>query len=220
VAKLLLARHGQSVWNEKNIFTGWVDVPLSLRGIEESVALGKLIASHNIDRIYTSALVRAQMTAFIAMVQHPLGKVLDKEPQGEIPFVSWYKKGCEDCIPVLAAWELNERMYGDLQGKNKQEVMDLYGQEQVQRWRRSFKEAPPGGESLYDTARRVLPFFYQNIVPRLASREDVFVCAHGNSLRAIVMEIESLSEQQVPLLEVATGEVLIYSYDEEVFTRL
>lgn len=222
MSQLLLARHGQSVWNKKNIFTGWVDVPLSKEGMDEAVKIGKTIAHYNIDAVYTSALIRAQMTAWIALLDHPSGSIPCLEPSVDDPHGLWYTKqeSGETLLPTFSAWELNERMYGDLQGKNKQEMVQMYGKEQVHKWRRGFRDAPPGGESLLDTANRVLPYFQKTILPQIQQGKTVFLSAHGNSLRAIVMYLESLSEEKVPSLEISTGEVLVYSYHKGAFVRI
>ena len=133
MAKLILARHGQSIWNQLNLFTGWVDIALSQQGIEESFHIGQVISSLDIDVVYTSALVRAQMTALIAMTVHSSKKIPYLEPKANDPMQQWYQKGSnsQGLIPAYTAWELNERMYGDLQGKNKEEMMAEYGAEQV-----------------------------------------------------------------------------------------
>ena len=148
-SKLILLRHGQSEWNKRNQFTGWVDIPLSWEGIEEAVEAGKKIAEIPIDVIYVSSLVRAQMTAMIAMTQHKGGRVPLILHTGEGKREGWAKihnpKAAQNTIPVIEAWELNERMYGELQGLNKQETMDQFGEEQVHIWRRSYDTPPPKG---------------------------------------------------------------------------
>lgn len=216
MGKLILLRHGQSAWNKKNVFTGWIDIPLSQEGIEESIAAGKKIAGYSIDFIYSSYLIRAQTTACLAMAQTK-----------QIPYVQhlkeegWYAHGAggHSLVPMYYAKELNERMYGDLQGKNKDEMRKEFGVEQVQKWRRSFDLAPPQGESLSMTAQRTIPFFRKTILPKLEEGNTVLISAHGNSLRSIVMDIEGLSEQAVLDLEIATGEVRVYEYSKEVFVR-
>lgn len=217
--KLILLRHGQSVWNKENLFTGWVDIPLSKEGMAEATRAGQQMAEMPVDVIYASELVRSQMTAFLVMLEHSSKKI----PCVMHPHADWYQKGVNaagSLIPMHCAWELNERMYGDLQGKNKAEMVKLHGKEQVQLWRRSFRTAPPGGETLEDTAKRAIPFFTKTIIPHLEAGEAVFVCAHGNSLRSIVMHIESLSEEQVLSLELATGVFRIYDYKGQgTFTR-
>jgi 2,3-bisphosphoglycerate-dependent phosphoglycerate mutase len=222
MAKLILLRHGKSVWNKKNIFSGWVDIPLAQEGVEEAIRAGKSMASLNVDEIYTSELIRAQMTAFIVMSQSGTSKVPCVQHKEGGKFDSWYKKGAtgEEFIPAYIAWELNERMYGDLQGKNKAKTIEEHGADQVQLWRRSYRIAPPGGETLEDTAKRSIPFFQNTILNRLKEGKDVFVCAHGNSLRSIVMHIENLSEEEVLKLEIATGVLRIYEYKEGSFSRV
>lgn len=222
VSKLILLRHGQSVWNKLNLFTGWVDIPLSLEGIEESIAAGKVMGDLNVDVIYTSGLIRSQTTAMLAMAYNHAGKIPCVQHMGKDSFVSWHQKGAQDVslIPLYIAEELNERMYGDLQGKNKEQMVEEFGSDQVKLWRRSFHVSPPGGESLAKTAERSVSFFVSRIVPDLTAGKDVFVCAHGNSLRAIVMYIEKLSEEEVLELNLATGSLKTYEYKEGTFLPL
>lgn len=217
MAELILLRHGQSLWNEKNIFTGWVDVPLSLKGVSESLEAGAKIAHLPIDLVYTSSLVRAQMTAFLALSLHHAKKVPVLMHAGEGKKEEWGQifgeKALADTIPVIAASELNERMYGQLQGRDKDEMAALYGKEQVHLWRRSFDQAPPEGESLQMTAERVLPFFRGTIFPKIQSGKKIFISAHGNSLRALLMEIEGLSSDAILHREIATGIPLLYHFN-------
>lgn len=222
MAKLILLRHGQSAWNKENVFTGWIDIPLSKQGIVESAEAGKKIKDIPVDMIYTSSLVRAQTTVFLAMAESSSGRVVSVQHNVKEPFFEWYQRGSEgkNLIPLYIALELNERMYGDLQGKNKEEMRREYGDEQVQLWRRSFHTEPPRGESLAQTAARAIPFFVQTIVPELAKEKNILICAHGNSLRSIVMHIEKLSEDQVMHLEIATGEARIYEYKEGVVSPI
>lgn len=216
-------RHGKSSWNEKNLFTGWVDIPLSQQGIEEALEGGKKIAKIPIDVIYTSTLVRAHMTLCLAFLHHESQKIPrfiheDKKlHEWEQIFDS---KTEEKTIPVYMAWELNERMYGHLQGLNKKEMAEKFGKEQVQVWRRSFEEAPPKGESLKMTAERTLPYFQKNIMKDLSEGKNVFVSAHGNSLRSIVMHIENLSKDEIIHREIPTGDPLIYEYEDSKCRRL
>ncbi len=221
--KLILMRHGESQWNYLNLFTGWVDVALSQKGVEESIAAGEKIAQIPIDMIFVSSLIRAQMSALLAMMNHKSKKTpqILHPHQGRLE--SWSKIYSEqvqkECIPVVSAWQLNERMYGQLQGMNKEEMKKKFGQEQVQLWRRSFNEAPPDGESLMMTAARTIPYFTVEIFPYLQAGKNVFVCAHGNSLRAIVMHLEQLTQEQVVNLEIATGEPLIYTFAEKKWIK-
>lgn len=224
MGKLILMRHGQSQWNLLNLFTGWVDIPLSTLGIEEALKGGEKISEEPIDIIFTSTLSRAQMTAMLAMTRHKSGKVPVIQHSGEGKIDRWAKiyseKTAESTVPVICAWELNERMYGELQGLNKTELAEKYGKEQVQIWRRSFDVPPPNGESLKMTAERTIPYFEQTIVPYLQKGYGVFVAAHGNSLRSIMMDLDRLTAEQVVSLELPTGEPIIYDYRNGIFTKI
>ena len=209
-------RHGQSDWNKLNLFTGWVDIPLSQEGIDEAIKGGLLIKDIPFDVIFTSTLVRAHMTLILAMLQHSSRKTPVFMHKGEGKLEEWSKiysaEALEKTIPVYTAWELNERMYGELQGLNKAETAQKYGKEQVQIWRRSYDVAPPGGESLEMTAQRTIPYFEEEIIPHLREGRNVFIPAHGNSLRSIIMDIEGLSREEVVNLELATGVPIIYEF--------
>lgn len=221
--QLILLRHGQSAWNKKNLFTGWVDIPLSEEGIQECFDVGERLADTPIDCIYTSSLVRAHMTVMLVMVKHRSGKVPVFKHPGQGHLETWgeiYSQEAEtNTIPVYSAWELNERMYGRLQGLNKAETAAQYGEQQVQRWRRGFGDIPPEGESLQMTAERTLPYFHQHIVPAVRRGERVLVSAHGNSLRAIVMDLEGLSGEEVAQLELPTGVPRGYGYEQGTWVR-
>jgi 2,3-bisphosphoglycerate-dependent phosphoglycerate mutase len=192
MARLVLLRHGESQWNLENRFTGWVDVPLSSRGVQEADNAGEKLRGLTFDRAFTSVLVRANETLRLAL--EAIG-----QPR----------------IPIERDKALNERMYGELQGLNKAETAKKYGEEQVKIWRRSFDVRPPGGESLKDTADRVLPYYEQKIKPYLLKGETILIAAHGNSLRALVMELEQLSKEQVLELNIPTGAPLLYELDAE-----
>ena len=222
MAKLILMRHGESVWNKKNLFTGWVDVPLSDKGMQEAVKGGKKIKDIPIDIIFMSTLIRAQITGFLAMMQHHTTKTLVvKHEEGRLS--KWgtiYNNATqEDTIDVYFSWHLNERMYGELQGNNKDEMREKFGKEQVHIWRRSFDTAPPNGESLKMTAERTIPYFEEKILPHLDNNKNVFIAAHGNSLRSIVMFLDNLSGDEVVKLEIPTGEPIIYEYENKKFAR-
>jgi 2,3-bisphosphoglycerate-dependent phosphoglycerate mutase len=213
MAKLILLRHGASEWNEKNLFTGWVDIPLSTKGIAEALEAGKKFPVTP-DVIFVSSLIRSQMTAMLAMSAHGKGvPCIQHTGQGKLE--EWAqihsKETAKTCIPVYEAWELNERMYGTLQGMNKDEMRKQFGEEQVKIWRRSYDVAPPGGESLKMTAERTIPYFQEMILPKLKEGKNVLVVAHGNSLRSIVMVLDQLSPDAVVALEIATGVPLVYS---------
>ena len=197
MARLILVRHGQSVWNATNRFTGWTDVGLSEQGVEEAEDAGRQLAGIRIDVVHTSDLVRAQRTAEIIMR---------------------HNEASED-VPTKYDWRLNERHYGALQGLNKAETAEQHGAEQVHIWRRSFDVAPPEGESLEMTAERTIPYFTEEIVSDLVDGKNVLVSAHGNSLRSIVMHIDGISPEDIVSLEIPTGEPIHYSYEEGVISR-
>lgn len=213
---LVLVRHGQSEWNKKNIFTGWVDIPLSPAGIDEALTCGHKIKHIPFNVIFISTLIRASMTAMLAMSVHNEGKIPCLVHDGEGKLEEWARIYDEETkksiIPVYSSWHLNERMYGELQGRNKDECRKRFGTDQIKIWRRSFGEGPPKGESLKMTAERTLPYFKEKIVPYLKNGENVLISAHGNSLRSIVMELDNLSEEQVLNLEIPTGVPLCYLY--------
>ena len=189
---LVLVRHGQSEWNAKNLFTGWKNPGLTSDGKKEAINAGLLIKERNIQfsMMFTSALKRAQITGQI---------VLDAIEQPD--------------IEVIKDEALNERDYGDLSGLNKDDARKEWGEEQVHIWRRSFDVPPPGGESLKDTAERVLPFFNSSILPKIIEGKNILVAAHGNSLRSLVMQLDDLSKEEVIALEIPTGAPIIYSFE-------
>ena len=214
--KLILLRHGQSDWNAKNLFTGWVDVPLSDLGKEEAVHGGELLKQEGVlpDLLFTSLLRRAIMTANLAL------DACDRH---------W--------IPVERNWRLNERHYGALQGKNKKEIRDEYGDDQFMQWRRSYDTPPPvieagseysqdsdpryagepipATECLKDVLERMLPYWEESIVPAIKTGKTVMIAAHGNSLRAIVKHLDDISDDDIAELNIPTGVPLLYELDEE-----
>jgi 2,3-bisphosphoglycerate-dependent phosphoglycerate mutase len=218
---LILLRHGQSMWNLENLFTGWVDVPLSKQGVEEAIQAGKKIKDLPIDVIFVSSLIRSQMTAMLAMLEHSNVKTPIMIDNDDENMKKWSKNYGDESklIAVYKSKELNERMYGELQGLNKAETIKKYGAEQVHIWRRSFDVVPPGGESLEMTAKRSIPYFENYILKELKNNKNVFVAAHGNSLRSIIMHIEGLTKEEVLKLELQTGEPVIYNFDGKTFKR-
>ena len=198
-SKLVLVRHGQSEWNAKNLFTGWKDPKLTDLGIQEAIKAGDLLETRNLkfDLMFTSDLFRAQETGRLILEQ-------------------MNHKG----IQVIKNQSLNERNYGDLAGLNKDEAREKWGEEQVHIWRRSFDVPPPGGESLKNTAERVLPYFELEIMPKVKEGLNILVAAHGNSLRALVMELEKISSEEIVKLEIATGDPLTYEYSNGEFVRI
>jgi 2,3-bisphosphoglycerate-dependent phosphoglycerate mutase len=222
MSKLILIRHGQSVWNKKNVFTGWVDVPLSREGVDEALKAGEQIAGIEFDVIFTSVQIRAIETAMIAMAANNSQKtpvVIHIEGKMAEWTTIYNDAMSRNVIPVYRDWHLNERYYGELQGKNKAETAEVYGEEQVHIWRRSYDVAPPAGECLKDTAERTIPFFTETILPQLQAGKNVLVSAHGNSLRSIVMHIDGLSEEEVLKLEIPTGVPLYFEYKDGVLKR-
>ncbi len=216
---LILLRHGESQWNEKNLFTGWVDVPLSAKGEREAKRAGELFIEKGLlpEVVHTSLLKRAINTSEIAL------NTCDRQ---------W--------IPVRRSWRLNERHYGALQGKNKAETLERYGAEQFKLWRRSFDVPPPPiedssefsqfgdpryadlgsvlpkTECLLDVIKRMLPYWTENIVPDLQSRKKVLVTAHGNSIRALVKHLDGISDRDIAELNIPTGIPLLYELDESL----
>ena len=197
-SKLVLVRHGQSEWNAKNLFTGWKDPKLTDLGIQEAIKAGDLLETRNLkfDLMFTSDLFRAQETGRL---------ILEQMNHAD--------------IQVIKDQSLNERNYGDLAGLNKDEAREKWGEEQVYIWRRSFDVPPPGGESLKNTAERVLPYFKLEIMPKVKEGLNILVAAHGNSLRALVMELEKISSEEIVKLEIATGDPLTYEYSNGEFVR-
>ncbi len=191
---LVLVRHGQSEWNLKNLFTGWADPGLTEKGVAEATAAGRDLNArgYKFDIAFTSVLSRAQRT---------LTLMLDELGQQD--------------LETIKDQALNERDYGDLVGLNKDDARKKWGDEQVHIWRRSFDVPPPGGESLKDTADRVLPYFKSDILPRVLKGRSTIVAAHGNSLRALVMALDNLSPEEIIKMEIATGVPIIYELNED-----
>ena len=190
---LILVRHGQSEWNEQNLFTGWKDPGLTELGIKEAKNAGSLISDKDIqfDEMFTSMLLRAQDTGAI---------ILDTINQQN--------------IPITKNQALNERNYGSLAGLNKDDARKKWGEEQVHIWRRSFDIPPPEGESLKDTAERVLPYFHKYIMPKVIQGLNILVAAHGNSLRALIMELDLMSTEDIVKLEIPTGAPIQYEFNQ------
>lgn len=191
--KLILLRHGQSQWNLENRFTGWIDVDLSPQGEKEAEMAGQLLQNLPIDAVFSSVLKRAIRTAEIAL--QAAGK---------------------NSLQIIKDPALNERMYGDLQGMNKDEARKIFGAETVQLWRRSYDIAPPNGESLKDVQARVIPYYKKHIEPLLQEGKNVLVVAHGNSLRALVAYLEDLTPEEILKLEIPTGIPIVYEFDDRL----
>jgi len=191
---LILVRHGQSEWNSKNLFTGWKDPGLTELGVKEAKDAGKLIANKGIlfNLMYTSMLTRAQKTGDLILqeMRHPE-------------------------ITIIKNEALNERNYGSLAGLNKDDARKKWGDDQVHIWRRSFDIPPPDGESLKDTAERVLPYFKSEIMPKVIEGSSILIAAHGNSLRSLIMELDSISSEEIVNLEIPTGAPIQYIFNED-----
>ena len=197
-SNLVLVRHGQSEWNEKNLFTGWRDPELTQKGAQEARNAGRELLGQEyvFDVMYTSALRRAQETGRIILEEMGLADIVTVRDQ-----------------------RLNERDYGDLSGLNKDDARERWGEDQVHVWRRSYDTPPPGGESLKDTANRVLPYFEEVILPNLVAGKNILVAAHGNSLRALIMKIESISPLEIVKLEIETGKPICFSCEDGKVAR-
>ncbi len=197
--KLVLLRHGQSQWNLENRFTGWKDVPLTEKGIQEAKNAGLLIKKHNIelDKVFSSNLERANKTAEIAL--------------REAKMLNFFK---DNKLIYTRDSSLNERDYGDLVGLNKSETAEKFGKDQVHIWRRSFEISPPNGESLKDVLNRVSPYFSKNIEPLLSKNQNILIVAHGNSLRAIMIKVGLHNPSEISSIELPTGSPLCINYQD------
>ena len=197
--KLVLLRHGQSQWNLENRFTGWKDVPLTEKGIEEAKNAGQLIKKNNItfDNIFSSVLQRANKTAEIAMNEAEMKHLFNNNQ-----------------LNYTKDQSLNERDYGDLVGLNKAETADKFGKEQVHIWRRSYDISPPNGESLKDVVNRVSPYFESNISPLIVDEKNILIAAHGNSLRAIMIKVGLHKPEEISSIDLPTGSPLCLDYEK------
>ena len=190
---LILVRHGQSEWNEKNLFMGWENPGLTKKGSNEANNAGILINQLKIkfDYLFTSALIRAQLTGSI---------ILDNIDQNN--------------ITIIKDKALNERFYGDLQGLNKDECRKKWGEEKVQMWRRSYDKGPPGGETLKETGERVLPYYQKEIFPLIIDGMNIIISAHGNSLRSLIKYLDKITDKEIVKLEIPTGAPIHYQFEE------
>ena len=196
-AKLVLVRHGLSVYNDQNRFTGWKDVDLNQQGRDEAKQAVNLLMDYKFDAAFTSDLIRAKNT---------LNIILEGINQKN--------------IPIIENMALNERDYGDLIGQNKAEAAEQFGEEQVHIWRRSFDTPPPGGESLKDTADRVIPYLKNEIMPLISSGKNILVSAHGNSIRAIVMDLQNYSPEQILKTEIGWCEPWVFEFENDTVVNL
>lgn len=218
MVKLVLIRHGQSVWNLENRFTGWADVALSKKGILEAKNAGRKLKDFKFDAAYTSELMRAQMTLFeILNINNNDNKFFKAHLKDSVRYNKFFRKQKElNYIKLTLAEQLNERDYGDLEGLNKLDTAKKFGDEQVHIWRRSYDVAPPGGECLKDTYKRAVPYYKKVIEKDLKKNKNVIIAAHGNSLRAIIKYIEKISDKDIVNLEIKTGTPLVFDFDENL----
>ncbi|MEM0492450.1 MAG: 2,3-bisphosphoglycerate-dependent phosphoglycerate mutase [Candidatus Thermoplasmatota archaeon] len=217
MAELVLVRHGQSQWNLENRFTGWVDVPLSRKGIEEAINAGKKLQGYHFDVIYVSHMLRALQTLHYILLELSDNRtpIIHHE---ETRIKNWehYNGDKSSELPIYQTVELAERYYGDLQGLNKSEMMEKYGRDQVQLWRRSYDVNPPGGESLKDTCNRTIPYYERYIQQDLKKGKNILIVAHGNSLRSIIKHVEQIPDKDIPNVEIPTGLPILYTFDDRL----
>jgi 2,3-bisphosphoglycerate-dependent phosphoglycerate mutase len=219
MAQLILIRHGQSLWNALNKFTGWVDVPLSKVGRKEAIAASSRLSNYRVHVCFTSKLIRAIETAVVCLTECDVicgGKIpIIKHEQSDQDWHDWdnYEGDRTQELPIFTSTALDERFYGELQGLDKTDTANKYGSAQVMEWRRSYSTRPPGGESLEDTQKRVVVYFRNRILPHLLQGDNVLISAHGNSLRSIMMILDCLSTAEVIELELLTGVPIVYEID-------
>jgi 2,3-bisphosphoglycerate-dependent phosphoglycerate mutase len=217
VSRLVLVRHGQSQWNLENRFTGWVDVPLSKKGIEEAISAGEKLKNFEFDTMYVSHMLRAIQTLhYILIISNSKRTPIIYHEEKRIHDWEHHAGNPDSEIPIFMSVDLAERYYGNLQGLNKQKTREKYGDEQVHLWRRSYETNPPSGESLKNTCERTTPYYEKYILKNLQDGKTVLVSAHGNSLRAITMYVEKISEQEIPKLEIPTGVPIDYTFDKNM----
>lgn len=220
MATLVLVRHGQSQWNLENRFTGWVDVPLSVKGREEATMAGKKLKDMRFDTMYVSHLMRAIQTLHYILLELADERIpILYHEEKRIRDWEHYTGNREKEIPIYQSVDLAERYYGDLQGLNKAETMKKYGDAQVHLWRRSYDINPPHGESLKDTCERTIPYYQKNILPELQAGKNILIVAHGNSLRSITKYVENISDEEIPKVEIPTGVPIVYNFDVQMKTQ-
>lgn len=208
---LVLVRHGESRWNLANKFTGWVDVPLSRKGVEQARRCARTLEQMRIDIAFTSTLERARATLAIILASQGATGIYEHSI-GRQKAWAHHRRAANEEIPVHTSSKINERYYGDLQGINKDAARKRWGEHTVHLWRRSYAVPPPGGESLKDVVKRAVPYMREKIIPLLKKGKNVLVVAHGNSLRAIIKHLEQIPDDEIPLLELPLGVPIIYEY--------
>lgn len=215
---LVLVRHGESRWNASNKFTGWVDVPLSATGVLEAQIASQKLSHLSVDVAFTSKLIRAQATLLVILADQQRTGIFIHEDEGTRWHVKSSRLGKQD-IPVYMDMALNERYYGELQGMDKERARKKYGKKNVFKWRRSYDQTPPLGESLMDMYHRVTPYFKKRVMGEVRKNKNVVVATHGNTLRAIIKYIEKISDENIPYLEVQTAKPIIYLYTKGKLKR-
>jgi 2,3-bisphosphoglycerate-dependent phosphoglycerate mutase len=218
---LVLVRHGESRWNLDNRFTGWVDVPLSQNGIREAERVADFCQKFEYSAAFTSNLTRAQETLLIILARQDLTGVFQHSNDYRHP--DWIRHSNQPSvrdIPVYVSAELNERYYGALQGLSKRVAEKKYGKDQVLAWRRGYEDRPPGGESLKETQARVQPYLTKHILPRVRLGESVIVAAHGNTLRAVIKNLEGISDEDIAYVDLPVARPLVYHYRRGKFVRV
>lgn len=215
---LVLVRHGEARLNLEKRFAGWLDTPLTEKGIEDALHCASDLAGIDFDLAFTSRLIRARETLFLILSKQKKAGIVvhEAEAEGEAAShrerYSFPEKLTDEVIPIYSNEALNERYYGLLQGKKKKKMKEKYGDEQIFIWCRSFETGPPGGESLKDIYARAVPFFEKEILPAVKDGKNVIVCAHQNSLRALIKHIENISDEDIPSVALATATFLVYRY--------
>lgn len=220
--RLVLVRHGESLFNKLNLFTGWLDVPLTEQGIKEGQGVAVHCQQFNYDAAFTSHLERAHETLLIILARQKRMGIFKHESADWYDMLKKAPEGpdSEEILPIYSSQALNERAYGSLQGTNKDEAVGIYGLAQVLKWRRSFKAKPPEGESLEDVYKRATGYFNEMILPRLKNGETNLIVSHGNTLRAIIKDIESIDDDKIPLIDLPFAVPLVYEYKDGRFNRI
>ncbi len=224
MAYLILIRHGDSFWNKEghNCFTGWVDVANLPSGVKKLIKAGKILENRKIDIAFTSELYRGIETAMTVLSFNKVsGTPIIIHKDDKISKLSrFYHNDFGKFVPVIKAWQLNERYYGELQGMNKDKAREKFGKDLVFLWRRSYKTPPPKGESLEETTKRVVSYFKKAIIPELKKGKNVLIGAHGNSLRALIKHIEFIGDEEITKLEIKKGIPLEYKYKDGRFEKV
>ncbi len=220
--RLVLVRHGESLFNKLNLFTGWLDVPLTEQGIKEGQEVAVHCRQFNYDAAFTSHLERAHETLLIILAHQKRLGIFKHESDDWYDMIKEAPEGLdlEEILPIYSSQALNERAYGSLQGTSKDAAVGIYGSAQVLEWRRSFKARPPEGESLEDVYRRVTRYFNQAVLPHLERGETNLIVSHGNTLRAIIKDIENINDDKIPLIDLPFASPLVYEYKDGKFNRI